>query len=264
MVLVITLAVLTLALTGIFWGLSLFLQGYLYSGPASRLPLRSLTAGLAVSCFLTLWTFVNTRAESENKYGTFFEFNPTGAKEIKEFDAVRFGVAAKEEKTVPFKLQAGTKESTFVDADGQIFKLADAGGGYITVAMMVPGPDGKKSRFDAVMKEDSRAGRVYSTENKLFQEKGSSRYLEGGMPNQVFAPSTGALILAMGLNILMFVVWFLACWPILQYLPGHALGIALVFGLLTMVVLMPLLFKLNKPKPTAPTVAMNTIARPLA
>jgi len=254
-VLVVTLAVLALALTGVFWGLSLFLQGYLYSGPATRLPLRALTAGLAVSCFLTLWTFVNTRAESENKYGTFFEFNPTGAKEIKEFDAVRFGIASKEEKMVHFKLQAGTKEPTFVDAEGQKFKLADAGGGYITVALMVPSPDGKKNRFDAAMKEEPRVGKVYTTENKLFQEKGGSRYLEGETPNQVFAPSTGALILAMGLNILMFVVWFLACWPILQYLPGHALGIALVFGLLTMVVLMPLLFKLNKPKPAPPVVA---------
>ncbi len=253
MVLVVTLAVLALALTGVFWGLSLFLQGYLYSGPATRLPLRALTAGLAVSCFLTLWTFVNTRAESENKYGTFFEFNPTGAKEIKEFDAVRFGVASKEEKTVSFKLQPGTKAHKFVDTEGQEFKLADAGGGYITVALMVPGPDGKKSRFDAVME-----GKVYSTENKLFQEKGGSRYLEGDPPKQVFAPNTGALILAMGLNILMFVVWFLACWPILQYLPGHALGIALVFGLLTMVILMPLLFKLNKPKPAA--VAMSQVA----
>ena len=67
MVLVVTLAVLTLAFTAAFWGLSLFLQGYLYSMPASRLPLRALTAGLAVACFLTMWTYFNTRAESENK-----------------------------------------------------------------------------------------------------------------------------------------------------------------------------------------------------
>ena len=195
---------------------------------------------------------VNTRADSENKYGTFFEFNPTGAKEIKEFDAVRYSVNTKDEKTVPFTLQTGTKAPTFADPEGHKFKLADAGGGYVTVALMVPDADGKKSRFDAEMRDEPRVGKVYSTENKLFKEKGGSRYLEGETPNQIFAPSSGTLFLAMALNVLMFVAWFIAFWPILQYLTGHALGLSLVFGVLTMVVLMPLLFKLNKPKPAAP------------
>ncbi len=254
MVLVVTLAVLTLAFTAAFWGLSLFLQGYLYSMPASRLPLRALTAGLAVACYLTMWTYFNTRAESENKYGTFFEFDPTGAKEVKEFEAVRYGVATKAETTVPFKLQAGTKDPKFVDVGGQEFKLADSGGGYLTVAMNVTDADGKKTRFDAEMRDEPRVGKVYSTENKLFKERGGSRFVEGEKPHQVFAPSTGALVLAMALNILMFVAWFIAFWPILQYLTGHAIGLAFVFGIITMVVLMPLLFKLNKPKPPVPGV----------
>ncbi len=254
MVLAVTLAVLTVAFAGVFWGLSLFLQGYLYSMPASRLPLRSLTAGLAVSCYLTMWVVVNTRAESENKYGTFFEFNPTGAKEIAGFEAVRYGVATKDEKVVPFKVQTGTKAAKFVDADGKEFKLADSGGGYITVAMNVE-LDGKKSRFDAEMREDPRVGKVYSTDNKLFKEKGGSRFLEGETPNLVFAPSGAALFLAIALNAFLFIVWFLAFWPILQYLPGHAIGLAFVFGLAAMVVLMPLLFKLNKVKPVPPGVA---------
>ena len=257
MVLAVTLAVLTVALAGIFWALSLFLQGYLYSMPASRLPLRALTGGLAAASFLTLWVFLNTRAESENKYGTFFEFNPTGAKEITQFEAVRYGVSTKEEKVVPFKLQTGSKPLAFVDAEGQKFKLADSGGGYITVAMNIE-LDGKKSRYDAEMREDPRVGKVYSTDNKLFKEKGGSRFLEGESPHLVFAPSGAALVLAIALNVLMFVVWFVAFWPILHFLPGHAIGLAFVFGLVTMVVLMPLLFKLNKVKAAPPGVAMAT------
>jgi len=257
-VLVVTLVVLTLAFMAALWGLSLFLQGYLYSVPASRLPLRALTAGLAVACFLTMWTYFNTRAESENKYGTFFEFNPTGAKEVTQFEAIRYTVVTKEEKAVPYKLQAGTKNPTFVDAEGQKFKLSDAGGGYIVVAIAVVESDGKKTRYDAEMRDDGRVGKVYSTENRLFKEKGGSRYLEGETPGQVFAPSTFTLFLAIALNVLVFVVWFVAFWPILQYLPGHALGLALVLGLVTVVVLMPLLFKLNKPKSAPPAVAMAT------
>lgn len=256
MVLVVTLAVLTLAFTAAFWGLSLFLQGYLYSMPASRLPLRALTAGLAVACFLTMWTYFNTRAESENKYGTFFEFDPTGTKDVKEFEAIRYGIASKAETTVPFKLQPGIKDPKFVDGAGKEFKLADAGGGYITVAMNVTDADGKKARFDAEMRDEPRVGKVYSTDNKIFKEQGGSRFLEGVKPHKVFAPSTGALVVAVALNILMFLAWFIAFWPILQYLTGHAVGLAFVFGLITMVVLMPLLFKLNKPPPPAPGVAM--------
>lgn len=256
-VLAITFAVLTLAFTAAFWGLSLFLQGYLYSMPASRLPLRALVGGLAVAGYLTLWTFVNTRADSENKYGTFFEFNPTGSKEITQFDAVRYGVNTKDEKTVPYKLKTGTKTAEFVDADGQKFKLADSGGGTITVALMIPDADGKPTRFDAEMRDEPRVGKVYSTENKLFKEKGGARYLEGETPNVVFAPSSATLWIAMALNALLFVAWFIAFFPILQYFAGHSVGLALVFGILTMVVLMPLLFKLNKVRPAPPAVSMN-------
>lgn len=254
MQLVITLSVLTVALTAVMWGLSLFLQGYLYSVPAPSLPLRSLTAALFVSCFLTAWTYLNTRAEFENKYGVLLEFNPTGAKDITEFEAVRYLSASKEEKTVPYKLQAGAKPPTFADAEGNKFKLADAGQGYVTVALVVP-DGGNKIRFDAEMRDDPRVGKIYTSETKQFKEKGGSRYLEGEAPTQYFAPSTATLLYAVGLNILLFVVWFVAFWPILQYLPGHAIGLAAFFGIVAMIVLMPLLFKLNKPKPMLPGLA---------
>jgi len=81
--------------------------------------LRALVAGLAVALFLTMWVYVNTRADSKDKYGTFFEFKPTSAKEITQFEAVRYGVNTKDEKVVPFSLPAGTKDPTFVDSEGR-------------------------------------------------------------------------------------------------------------------------------------------------
>ena len=76
-VLILTLVLGTFALTALFWGLALFVQGYLYNQPADKLPLRALAAGLGVAIFLTGWTYLNTRATHKDKYGVLHEFVAT-------------------------------------------------------------------------------------------------------------------------------------------------------------------------------------------
>ena len=87
--LVVTFATLTVALFALFWGGSRFLQAYVYNEPANKLAIRGLIAGLLVGGFLTFWVFVNTRAESKDRYGTFFEFNPTSSHPFDSFEAIR-------------------------------------------------------------------------------------------------------------------------------------------------------------------------------
>ena len=61
------------------------------------------------------------------------------------------------------------------------------------------------------------------------------------------------------LNLLLFVAWFVAFWPILRFTVGHALGLAAVMGLVTMLLVMPLLFKPNRAAkgPEAPHAALR-------
>src|SRR5687767_3279135 len=126
-----------------FWGLALFVQGYLYNQPADRLPLRALVAGLGVALFLTGWTYLNTRATHEDKYGVLHRFVATSQVPVNEFEAVR-RLGIKDEKgqpkevTVPFKWEPAGAGGQFVEVEtGKKFEINTSN--YMTVAMLVPG-----------------------------------------------------------------------------------------------------------------------------
>lgn len=256
--LALTLVVSAVALTALFWGLALVAQGYLYGQPADRLPLRAVVAGLACGLFLTVWTYANTRASHPDKYGTVFEFTPTGTKEVSEFEAVRrYGKmdgktatwlldekGQPKETTTKYTWQGEAGGGKFVEAGtGKEFRLNDANS--LTLALLVP-DDGKTVRFEAPVKDG-----VYATkkEEVRFEEQGGSRYIEGGRPRQMVVPSASAFALAVLLNVGHFVVWFLAFWLVLRFSAGHAALFVLVLGSVAMLVVMPLVFQMNTPKP---------------
>jgi len=253
-VLTLTFVLLASAFALALWGTSLFFQSYWYSEPAGKMPIRALVAGLLVGGVLTLWALVNTRAESANKYGTVFDFNPVGAKEVTAFDAVRRYPRKTDgaEDTVAFKRLAASKPPEFVDASGKKYALYTTD--FLTVALILDDGDGRTARFDATLdpKSANTYARLGDGGNHQFNERGGSRHLDAAYPYTVYAPSRGATITTLALNGLMFVAWFVAFWVVLQYGSGHALGLALVCGAITLVVLMPLLFKLNTPKPATP------------
>ena len=89
MSLLITFVALTLTFAVLLYAVSLVLQGYFYSQPANWLPLRALVGAAVAAAFITFWIYVNTRADSPDKYGTLFEFNSTASKPFDEFVAVR-------------------------------------------------------------------------------------------------------------------------------------------------------------------------------
>ncbi|QEL14579.1 hypothetical protein [Limnoglobus roseus] len=239
-ILILTFVGLVVGLFAFFWGTALFLQAALYNTPADKLPIRAALAAFLVGGFLTFWTFVNTRAESKDRYGTFFEFNPTSSSEFHEFTAVRRD-ANKKETSVPYKKVSGN----FVEVQDATkpFKMNSAD--YMVSAIEVK--DGEKPvKFDA---QFDKTGKYAGGSNKVFQEVGGRRYIEFGqtnVPSAMFSPSTGAMMAALGLNALHFVVWFVALWPVLRYTMGHAIGGAAGLGLFVMLLVMPLLFDKNK------------------
>jgi len=249
--------VVAVVLSMLLFAVGLFLQGYLYQQPAEKLPLRALAAGTILSIFLCFWAMVNTRAEGENKYGTFFEFNPTTAKSFTEFEAVRRyprNPESDKEKSVPHKRGTIGTAIEFVEVDsGKPFRLNDSS--YLTIGLIVPEvAGGKKIRFNTEIKD----GTTYATQERRFTEEGGSRYIDYGTLGTMYSPSRAALFGALFLNMLLFVVWFAVYWPLMQFEFGHAVGLALVSGLITMLALMPVLFRVNKPKPEAPAPAAVT------
>lgn len=264
MTLLITLVLIALVLFALFLGGGLVAQGYLYQEPADRLPLRALAGAVLVSSFVALWVMIDARAPG--KYDTFFRFSPYQTKEFTEFEAVRWvapdGVNLKKDEggnkaevLVKFKKGTGSRSNTFVEAaTGEPFQLnssGKSGESYMTGAIVArPGPDAEPVRFNAqVNDKGSRVSYVTGPEGRRFVEEKGSRYVQADQLGVVYEPSTGAIVVALLINLLHFVVWFVAFWPILQFTRGHAFILTTVFALVTMLVVMPLLFERNRAKP---------------
>lgn len=251
LVLVLTLVGGTVGLTALFWGLALFAQGYLYNQPADKLPLRALAAGLGVALFLTAWTYLNTRAAHKDKYGVLHEFVATTQVPVEEFEAVR-RLGIKDEKgqpkevTVPFKWRAGGAGGGKFVEPGTAREFQTNTSDYMTVALLVP-DGGSKARFEAELQDGAYTTRA--DDERRFSEQGGERFIDARNPRQMEVPSTGGFVAAVAINVLHFVVWFLAFWLGLRFTVGHSLGLAAAFGLASMLILMPLLFDLNKVKP---------------
>jgi hypothetical protein len=252
--LLLTFAAVTAGLFVALWGLGAFIQGALYSGPASRLPLRALAGAVLLGGFITLWTSANTRAGTKDRYGVLHEFTSETHTEFTEFDAIRRDRAGKE-RTVPFK-RTGGRTAPFVEAadPSRPFTLTTAD--YVTTGLEVKEGDGK-TRFDD---ELDAGGKYKHAANKVFRD-GKGRRIEFGQsntPSPIVAKSTGAQIGALLLNAGVFVVWFVVFWPVMRFTLGHALGLAAVFGAVTMLLLMPMLFDTNRVSHQAPPAAVET------
>jgi hypothetical protein len=238
-ILILTFAGLTLGLFAFFWGVSLFLQSAIYNGPTTKLAIRSAIGAILVSGFLTFWTYANTRAESKDRYGTFFEFNPTTSVEFSEFTAVRQN-ASKKESTAEYKKQSGR----YVEVENITKQFQQSTSDYFVVAFEMKEGD-KKVRYDVQLDPDGKLPRG----TRILKEAGGRRFIEMSPTNSlspIYAPSRGAAFAALGLNLLHFVVWFLVFWPVLRYTVGHSIGGAAGLGLFTMLLIMPLLFEKNK------------------
>lgn len=276
MTLLITFVPLLLVLFALFWGGSLIAQGYFYQQPAERLPLRAGGAALLVSAFLTFWVWVDK--QNPGKYDTFFEFAPYTITTFGEFEAIRWQAdraAAKGkvdfkkdaqgnpvEKTAKFKRgPGGGKTGAFVEeGTGKAFQLNDSDS--MTVALVIkPDDGGTPARFKADMKKDERTGGMTYTNERQFVEEKGSRYVRADQLGVLYVPSNAVVVLALLLNFSLFVVWFAALWPVLRFTWGHALGLAAAFGLVTMLLLMPLLFKPNR-APKVPSPAAAGVVRP--
>jgi hypothetical protein len=267
------LLLVTLVLFALFLGGSLVAQGYLYQEPADRLPVRALAAAVLVGTFITMWVWIDKK--HPRRYDTFFEFAPYERKEFSEFEAVRWsssdGVKVGTDESgkpievlVNYKRGVGARSDKFVEkgTTDQLFQLnggTKTGEAYMTAAIILkPDPEGEPVRFDAQFKEDKRTQAKTYTPERRFDEQKGSRYVLADQLGVLYVPSSGTVALALFINLLHFVLWYMAFWPILQFTRGHAFALTTLFGLVTMLLVMPLLFKPNRtqtPAAEAPNVA---------
>src|SRR5207253_2338168 len=97
-----------------------------------------------------------------------------------------------------------------------------------------PDPEGEPIRLNAQLKENKRSGVPTYTNDRRFVEENGSRYVQAEQLGVLYVPSTKTVVVALLLNLLHFVAWLAAFWLILRFTLGHALGLAVVMGLITM------------------------------
>lgn len=284
--LLLVFVLLTVGFTALLMGVSIVAHGFLYQSPAPRLPLRALIAGVLLGGFLTLWALVDKKWPNKDgsvQYDTLPNFSGYNTSEFTEFEAVRWPGTGDKLKTdasgnpvetvVKFKRAAGGKGANFVEeGTNEAFKLngTDRSGtySYMTGAIRVKGPtDPEPVRYNAMLKENPRTKmKEYAAQDdgRRFVEDKGSRYVTMSQPGTLFVPSTGTIAFSLFLNFSLLLVWLLATWPVLRYTFLHAAGLTAVGTLITMLTLMPLLFKFNRPdaKPApAPAAAWVEPAR---
>lgn len=276
MTLLLVLLLTFLVVFALFWGGTLVAQGYLYQNPAGQLPLRAAVGALLVALFITFWVWLDKR--NPGKYDTFFEFAGETSKEVNEFEAVRWTLDPtagkgkvefrKDEKGNPaekvtrYKRSGAGKAATFVEeGTTQTYKANTTD--TMTAALLVkPDEGGNPMRFNAELKKDERTGALNYTTDRRFVEAGGNRYIKADQPGVVYIPSSGVVAVSLLLNVALFAVWFVAFWPVLRFNWGHALGFAVVCGLVTMLLVMPLLFKPNRTGKVAAAAAARADAVP--
>jgi hypothetical protein len=245
--LLLTFLILAFALIILFWGGSMFLQGWLYQNPAERMGLRAAGAGTAVAVFLTFWCWLDVK--NPGKYGGLLDFSTTEITDYDEFVSVRKFADGKEEK-VTYKKKHGSQglASDFIGPDNKSWTRSSAN--YMVVAILIKEPNKEElTRYNANLVKAKRNGKdveEFPDDLRYIEEKGS-RFMSGDTPARVHRKKTGALLGNLLLNGLHFVVWWMAFWLGVHFAIWHAFGFAFVMWGFTMLAVQPVLFGLNRP-----------------
>ncbi len=224
LILIYVLVALTLAV--LFWAGTTWFQGYIYSEPAEQLYWRAPAAGAALTLFLALWGYLDSRAPG--RYPGQFIF---GADEVKEFKELR--VVYQGQETL-YKLRKNAQgKPEYWDAQNRPLPSRPDS--------VIVDDQGEKVRFEAERDQ-----------NKNFKiDKGQSlRYVDNRGRSMTadnlgrFSIPRPGLVLS---NLLLYAVhlgvWFLCLWLLLRFQWPHALGLAVICWLVVTLTIMPMLLE---------------------
>lgn len=258
--LILILLVLWAALTVLLAAWTLFFQGYLYSEPASTIYWHAPAASTALTVFLGLWVVLDYRSigdrNDEGRYQPLQNFstretetyqhlwiiNNDGKKEHYERSGQEY--VRKDGRRLPSRPSKVLASHT-ANGDDRVFEPAkDAKGNYQV--------------------EQDQPLRHYDKDNK-------SRYMEEGFLGQVSIFHFSWLLMNLFLNFGFLLVWFLSLWLLLRFQWSHALGLAVVFWLAMILLIVPMILKpaedMRKqrlPPKTTPTATMPVSKREYA
>jgi hypothetical protein len=251
--LLLILVVVGLGLAALLWVGTLFLQGYIYSEPVPELYWRAPAAAGALTLFLAVWCFLDSRfalpGAREQPLDTWYSFSPSEtypAEPYRHFWSVRKG---KETEYVYDKTAPSGSRYRDTTSARLPWKREAAGEGIVDTIVLEE--DGQKARF----KLDLPPGGKFGPEGARYVEEGGKGRVvtEEVLARGQFTYFRWGLFLTYAvLNVLHLVVWFVCLWLLLRYQWSHALGLAVVLWLIMTLAILPLVVG-RVPLPPPPT-----------
>lgn len=251
LVLVAIYALLFFGLAVLIWAGTAFIQGYLYETPLTAdIFWRAPAAGLAVTLFIALWGWMDARAPGTVAGMFQFRFrDENGDKPFPEFWAEKGG------KETHYKMrripQGARTVREYVSDDGKRWPQQPR-----PDALLVQEKPGEpKARFEA--KPGGEPGVTQYVDSR-------GRVLKDDDPGVYSLFRWGLVFKILFLYGGLLVVWFLSLWLLARFQWSHALGLAVVLWLVTLILLVPLLLEQveNRTKPPAPTTAWRAPGSP--
>jgi hypothetical protein len=208
---------------------TLWFQAYIYSEPVTDVWWRAPAAGTALAIFFVIWMVCDYRAPG--RYRELQEFSTT---EYITFPELR--VIPREPNKPPevYKQHKSGRGSVEYLRGGTLGDRQLPSRPYKILAIL----DGKEYLFEPVQSE-GKGGIQVSTDTWRYRNAETGWEMTEGQLGQVSISHRSWLIGNLLLNFLHGVVWFLCLWLLMRFQWSHALGLAVVFWLVTTLFVLP-------------------------
>jgi hypothetical protein len=206
---------------------TLWFQAYIYTEPVADIWWRAPAAGTAVTLFLVFWVFCDYRAPG--RYRELHNFAAGGDRVFKELRVLN--ADGKEEVYKLVKKPGGSEYVLGGERGGRGLP------GRPSKIIVVEGEN--RYVFEPVQRDAQGHYQLGRGEALRYRNAETGWEMNEGMLGQVAGTRAGLLLANLLLNGLHLVVWFLCLWLLLDYQWPHALGLAVVFWLVTTLFVAP-------------------------
>ncbi|WP_020469452.1 hypothetical protein [Zavarzinella formosa] len=222
----------------VLWAGSVYLQGWLYSDVASKMPLRALAGALIIAGFLTGWCMIYKG--DPGRFDTLVNFSREKTEGVyHEIDSVR-RVGKEEKKPVKYVRNPGGRGATteFLTTDGQKpWTRSDSDG--MVVAILVKEKDQPEpTRFNAKLDP----GDKFPVNGLRYVQPNTNRYMDEASLGTIYRVRSWSIIGNLFANFLHLAIWCAVLCFIMRFEFGNAVAFGLVLWAITMFVVQPALF----------------------
>jgi hypothetical protein len=234
LLLVLTLLAVGLALAGLLYIGTRWIQGYIYSEPAEELHWRAPAAAAALAVFLTVWCLLAYKWPGD--FDILTSFSPTQTQRFDTLTAIkRQGGQTRE---IEYTLQRDAQgRPVYLDRQQRPFRRGDADGLVEAVVVEI---NGQAVRFLPEMNPD---GTFLIRDNRplRFVEENGSRVMTEDLIGYLSTFRWGLFLANLFLNFFFLVLWIVCLWLLLQFQVWHAVGLGGVCWAVTTFALVPML-----------------------